>query len=213
MNKLFIDTASTKRIASVITDDKIKSIIEEENGINLSVRMLPIVEQVLKDAQLLPTDIAEIYVIDGPGSFTGIRVGITIAKVYAWALKKKIVPLSELELLATTPFKGNLIVPYIDARRDYAYAAIYDQDLNIYMEPCHISRTKLLEKLPKDREVVFVSYDHIQTDYPVIKPNIDIVKILNKHRNDTGVNPHECNPHYLKMTEAEEKMQNGVLHD
>ena len=101
---------------SVITDDKIKSIIEEENGIDLSVRMLPIVEQVLKDAQLLPTDIAEIYVIDGPGSFTGIRVGITIAKVYAWALKKKIVPLSELELLATTPFKGTLIVPYLDRK-------------------------------------------------------------------------------------------------
>ena len=48
----------------------------------------------------------------------------------------------------------------------------------------------------------FVSYDNIAG---VIKPNIDVLKIINKHINDKGINPHNLNPNYLKLTEAEEK--------
>ena len=207
MKKLFIDTASHNRIASVIIDNKIKSLKIEENGTDLSIRMLPLLKEAIDESLILPQDIDEVYVVNGPGSFTGIRVGVTIAKVYAWSLNKKIVSLNELELLATTKFDGDLIVPYIDARRDYGYTAIYDKDLNIYMKPKHVSKSSLLASLPKDKKIVFVSYDNLDVDYEVIKPDIDILKILNKHSNDNGVNPHECNPEYLKLTEAEENLQ------
>ena len=207
MKKLFIDTASHNRIASVIIDNKIKSLKIEENGTDLSIRMLPLLKEAIDESLILPQDIDEVYVVNGPGSFTGIRVGVTIAKVYAWSLNKKIVSLNELELLATTKFDGDLIVPYIDARRDYGYTAIYDKDLNIYMKPKHVSKSSLLASLPKDKKIVFVSYDNLDVDYEVIKPDIDILKILNKHSNDNGVNPLECNPEYLKLTEAEENLQ------
>ena len=133
MRKLFIDTASHNRIAAIIDNEQIKSLKIEQNGTDLSIRMLPLIKETIDEASILPNDVDEIYVVNGPGSFTGIRVGVTIAKVYAWTLNKKIIPLNELELMATTKFDGDLIVPYIDARRDYGYTAIYDKSLNIYM--------------------------------------------------------------------------------
>lgn len=206
MKKLFIDTAAYKRTVAVIIDDEIASFIEEDNDTNLSVRMLPMLSEAISAAKITPADIDEIYVVNGPGSFTGIRVGVTIAKVYAWALKKKIVPLSELELLATTPSTADIIIPYIDARRDYGYTAIYDKDLNIIMNPCHISREELMKHIPEGKTVNFISNDNIDTEYPILKPDCDILKILNLHKNDAGINPHQCNPEYLKMTEAEENL-------
>lgn len=206
MKKLFIDTAAYKRTVAVIIDDEIASFIEEDNDTNLSVRMLPMLSEAISAAKITPADIDEIYVVNGPGSFTGIRVGVTIAKVYAWALKKKIVPLSELELLATTPSDADIIIPYIDARRDYGYTAIYDKDLNIIMNPCHISREELMKHIPEGKTVNFISNDNIDTEYPILKPDCDILKILNLHKNDAGINPHQCNPEYLKMTEAEENL-------
>ena len=206
MIKLLIDTSSHMRTVAVVEDNKLKAFNSELNGTDLSTRMLPMVKDVLNGINIFPQDIDEIYVVNGPGSFTGIRVGVTIAKVYAWSLNKKIVPLSGLELLATTATDADLIVPYIDARRDYAYTAIYDRDLNTFMSPCHISREELLKRIPNGKKVIFVSYDDVDCEYEVVKPEINILKILNKHSNDAGVNPHECNPEYLKMTEAEENL-------
>ena len=75
--------------------------------------------------------------------------------------------------------------------------------LNCIKEDKLISRDEL-SNLDEDYE--FVSYDNIAG---VIKPNIDVLKIINKHINDKGINPHNLNPNYLKLTEAEEnKLKN-----
>ena len=76
-----------------------------------------------------PIDLDKIFVVTGPGSFTGIRVGLTVVKVMAWTLKIPVVPISSLEVIASgTPSDNN--VALIDARRGYVFAGEYNKRLN-----------------------------------------------------------------------------------
>ena len=231
MKSLFIDTASNKRIVAILNNGEIVKESIQDNGIDLSSKMVPLLASTMNDANMLPKEIDDIFVVIGPGSFTGIRIGVTIAKTYAWSLKKKIVPLSELETYASGNYdlsfnnitnnneNKEYIIPYINARRDYVYAGIYTKELDSYMKDIHTSVTDLLNNIPDNSNVVFVSFDQepINMDrlkeldkrnirYVITKPNFDIAKLLLHHKNDNGVNSHECNPNYLKATEAEENL-------
>ena len=210
---LFLDTASHQRIVSILTEEKEILTRMEENDLSLSSRMLPMIEETLEEAHVKKEEIDIIFVVNGPGSFTGIRVGVTIAKTWAWSLKKKIIPISELELLATTEFDGDYIVPYIDARRDYGYAGIYDKKGNIFLKDTHILKNELLRICPKDKRIVFTTFDNVEVPYEVIKPSVNVLEIVKRHLEDPSINPHECNPNYLKKTEAEENLEKRQLHD
>ena len=203
---LLIDTASYNRLVSILDGDKEIITKMEKNDHSLSSRMLPMIDEAFLESHLTPDQIDTIFVVTGPGSFTGIRIGVTIAKTWAWTLHKKIVPISELELLATTPFVGDYIVPYIDARRDYGYTGIYDHTGKVIMRDSHLARETLLTRIPKEKKAVFVTEDEIDVPYEIIRPKIDVGEIVRRHQFDSGINPHECNPNYLKMTEAEENL-------
>ena len=203
MISLLIDTSTSNLTVSIINDQEVIYIYQETILSDMSSKLLPIIDNGLKELDLKLENIDKIFVVNGPGSFTGIRVGVTVAKTIAWALKKDIIPLSSLELIATTNTSKKYIVPMIDARRNNVFAGIYDNNLNCIKEDKLISRDEL-SNLDEDYE--FVSYDNIAG---VIKPNIDVLKIINKHINDKGINPHNLNPNYLKLTEAEEnKLKN-----
>ena len=119
-------------------------------------------------------DIDNIVVLNGPGSFTGIRVGVTVAKTIAWALKKDIIPLSSLELMATTNTNKKYLIPMIDARRGNVFGAIYDKDLNIILKEQLISREELLKN--KEAKYLLVSNDfNVLGVYKFNKVNLDIV--------------------------------------
>lgn len=203
MISLLIDTSTSNLTVSIINKQEVIYKYQETILSDMSSKLLPIIDNGLKELDLKLENIDKIFVVNGPGSFTGIRVGVTVAKTIAWALKKDIIPLSSLELIATTNTSKKYIVPMIDARRNNVFAGIYDNNLNCIKEDKLISRDEL-SNLNDDYE--FVSYDNITG---VIKPNIDVLKIINKHINDEGINPHNLNPNYLKLTEAEEnKLRN-----
>lgn len=203
MISLLIDTCTNNIVIELLKDTEIIDKKTEFNDKTLSTNFVPWVQELLEKNSLKPDDIDTIFVAVGPGSFTGIRVGVTFAKVMAWALNKRLVPFSSLELLASTS-NEKVIVPLIDARRDYVFAGIYDKDLNNLMEDRYILLSDLLEELKKYNNPSFVSPDNL--NLPTIIPNVDIIKVVNKHINDEGVNPHTLNPNYLKKTEAEEKL-------
>lgn len=202
MNYLFIDTSSSNVIVAIVKDTNIVSCFNKKVDLDLSVNIIPIITRIFDESKMVANDIDTIFVVNGPGSFTGIRIGVTIAKTYAWALKKKITPISSLEVMATTTFEGEYIIPMIDARRAYVYAGIYDSKLISKNMDDYISLEELIQKVPKNS--VYVSYDDININH--IKPNIDIIRLIQKHINDEEVNPHSLNPNYLKMTEAEENL-------
>ena len=205
MISLLIDTTTSNITVSIIQEQNILYKYQENILSDMSSKILPIIDNGLKESKLTLNDIDKIFVVNGPGSFTGIRVGVTVAKTIAWALKKKIIPLSSLELMATTNISKKYLVPMIDARRGNVFGGIYDTELNCIKEDKLINLNELIINLNNEYE--FISYDNINLD--VIKPNIDVLKIINKHINDKGINPHNLNPNYLKLTEAEEnKLKN-----
>lgn len=203
MRSLLIDTTSSFINVSIIEDNNILYSYNDEIKKDMSSMIIPIIDEGFKTVNFSLNDINKIFVVNGPGSFTGIRIGVTIGKTIAWALKKDIIPLSSLELLATTPTNKKYIVSMIDARRGNVFGAIYDANLNIIKKEQLIKLEELTGNLDSDYELV--SHDNIVN---TIKPNIDIIKIINKHINDKGLNPHNLNPNYLKLTEAEENKLN-----
>lgn len=195
MMYLLIDTSLKYPTVSIVKDNKILFLFHEKIDSDMSSKIMPIVDNGFKKINKRIEDIDKIFVVNGPGSFTGIRIGVTIAKTIAWALKKEIVTISSLELMATTNVDTKYIVPIIDARRGNVFAGIYDTNLNIIKEDKMIN----LENLKKtiDSNYTIVNYD-------LNNVVIDVLKIISKHKNDVSLNPHSVNPNYLKLTEAEE---------
>ena len=204
MKYLLIDTCTSNVTISIVVENKILYAFNDKIICDMSSQILPIIDKGLKENNLTINDIEKILVINGPGSFTGIRIGVTIAKIIAWSLNIPVVPISSLEFLATTETNKKYIVPMIDARRGNVFAGIYDKNLKCIKNDQLIGLNTLLESIDDNYELV--SYDVINC----CNPKVDILKLIMKHKNDKGVNPHMLYPNYLKLTEAEEKKKNDI---
>ena len=208
MISLFIDTALSYIRIALFKDNKLIDSINERCEKNMSALFDSKVEDLFKRNNLELTEVNKIYTVTGPGSFTGIRVGMTFSKVLAMALNQKITPISELQVLATTN-TTKLKAPMIDARRGYVYAGVYDEDLNTLIEDKHI----LLEDfLNINEDVEYISYDsfeHIST----IKPDIDFEKIIEINKDKKQIDHEVLTPNYLKLTEAEENLRKKKEND
>lgn len=206
MRYLYLDTSSSFLYAGIIEDNRLIDSICEEMASDLSKIALLKISNMFTNNNLKPNDIDKILVVNGPGSFTGIRVGITIAKTYAWGLKKDITTVTSLEAMAISSNFEGYKVPLIDARRGYVYASIFDENNNEIFKACHISLELLKEKINElGKDVVIITNDDIDLEYNKEKYKPDILKIVQNYKDRENVNPHLVNPEYLKLTEAEEK--------
>lgn len=200
---LFIDTTTSYPVVAVSDGCNIKDIYNSKIDSDISVSIFSIIEDMFKKLEITPKDIKTIMVANGPGSFTGTRIGVTIAKVYGYSFNLKVIPVSSLELLATTSVETEYVVPMIDARRGYVFAGIYDKNLNVVKADSYISLEDLNNEL-LDKDYTFISNDEF--DFETMNSKINLEKLLLKHMDDEGVNVHSLNPNYLKKTEAEEKL-------
>lgn len=207
MRILYIDTSSSYLYAGIVTNRKLTSEVKKEFGHSLSEEALPSIVSLFEKENLSAKDIDKIIVVNGPGSFTGIRIGITIAKVFAWGLNIPITSVSALEAMSLSSTSDKLHVPIINARRNYVFGAIYSKDNNIILKPMHIKLEELLVELA-DEAYVFISNDEFDELKDIEPYNPDIEKIVNHFENKESINPHAINPEYLKLTEAEESKKN-----
>jgi tRNA threonylcarbamoyladenosine biosynthesis protein TsaB len=205
MRYLYLDTSSSFLYAGIIEDDKLLAEISEEMDCDLSRIALLKISEMFNKVNLKPNDIDKIIVVNGPGSFTGIRVGITIAKTYAWGLKKDITTVTSLEAMAISSNFDGYKVPLIDARRGYVYGAIFDKDNNEVVKSSHINLDLLKNKINEYKNVVIITNDELDLEYKNEEYRPNILRIVEKYKDRENVNPHFVNPEYLKLTEAEEK--------
>ena len=210
MRILYIDTSSSYLYTAIVEDNKLLGEVKEEFGQSLSEVALPKIVSVFTENNIKPEQIDKIIVVNGPGSFTGIRIGITIAKVYSWSLNIPITTITSLEAMMLSNEKDAYKVPVIDARRQYVFGAIYDSNNRQILKPQHIKIEDLKHEMSSlDNYVVITNNEDLEEDFDHIEAyNPNILKIVEYFKDKEPLNPHAVNPEYLKLTEAEESKLN-----
>ena len=203
MYTLFIDTHDSSVVLVLYKNQKLELIKEVENSRAHSEITIPLIVKLLEEENISIHKLSDIIVVNGPGSFTGVRIGITISKVYAWSSNIPITTITSLEAMALSSNNNKVHVPIINARRGYVYGAIYDGDRTVLMEQ-YITLEKLkLILIGQKKDYVFISNDKFD-DFGCQEYDPDILKIINTFSDRGGTDPHFVNPVYLKLTEAEE---------
>ncbi|PRZ11961.1 tRNA threonylcarbamoyladenosine biosynthesis protein TsaB [Laceyella sediminis] len=131
---------------------------------NHSVRLMPAVDRLLADLELSIEEVGALAVTAGPGSYTGIRIGVTTAKTMAWVRQLPLYSESSLTVLAMNGLNyPGLVVPMFDARRQRAYTGVYRGQRGVPTEvlPQQVMEVSALLEWLREREepVLFLGDD------------------------------------------------------
>ena len=161
MKLLALETSAKAASCAVLSDGAPIASAWQATGLTHSRTLLPMVEDMLKNSELRLADMDAIAVAAGPGSFTGLRIGMAAVKGLAWAADKPCIPVSTLEAMAwpLSHLEG-VIVCAMDARRQQIYHALFRGEngrVTRVTEDCAISLEELaaqLRDMPEDKLVV-----------------------------------------------------------
>ncbi|WP_318767069.1 tRNA (adenosine(37)-N6)-threonylcarbamoyltransferase complex dimerization subunit type 1 TsaB [Lactiplantibacillus carotarum] len=226
MKLLAIDTSNRPLSVAVLEDTKILATTTTNVGRNHSSTLLPIIEQSLSQAGLTPDDLDRVVVAAGPGSYTGLRIGVTTAKTLAFTLHKELVGLSSLAVLAgNVLMEGQLVVPLFDARRNNVFTGLYriqNQRPVSVIEDQHVSLEEWTQKLVTYQEpIMFVGADVAQYEdalraqlgdlFQRAQPQLDLPQASVVGLMGLTATPvehlHAFVPNYLRLTQAERDWQ------
>ncbi|MDW2879531.1 MULTISPECIES: tRNA (adenosine(37)-N6)-threonylcarbamoyltransferase complex dimerization subunit type 1 TsaB [Bacillaceae] len=224
MKVLAIDTSNYVLGIAVIDDEKVIGEYITNLKKNHSVRIMPAIETLLRDCDLTAADIEKVVVAQGPGSYTGVRIGVTIAKTLAWSLQVPLTGVSSLAVSAASAgryFEG-LVSPLTDARRGQVYTGLYRYEkgnlVNVVEDQLLLSADWAERLKQYDQPVLFTGNDvplHKEviaktlgdqarfaglTDY---NPRPSELALLGKDKESTDV--HTFVPNYIRLAEAEAK--------
>ena len=226
MKILAIDSTAIVASVALCDDEKLIALYTVNNGNTHSETLLPMVESILKEAKLTPADIELFAVSNGPGSFTGVRIGCATIKGLTFGRKVPCVGVSTLEALAYN-LKGadGIICPVMNARRNQVYNALFRFEGDKLVRLCPdraITISELAEEL-SDKEKIYLSGDGISITAPAIPaeklgfthPVMEhqnaysiAMCALNSYKEGNCVTDIELAPTYLRPSQAErERME------
>lgn len=157
---LGLDTSGPACSAAVSKDGVLLQETVMNTALTHSETLMPQVESVLENAGISVKDVDLIAVIAGPGSFTGVRIGVCAARALAHAAEKRVLRVNALHALAAgAAYVKGVVCPILDARRQQVYCAAFryegkDEPVRI-MEDAAIPLTELIERLPQNEEIYF----------------------------------------------------------
>ena len=154
MKILALETSAKAVSAAVVENGKVLCSGYQDTGLTHSRTLMPIVEHILQNADLTMADMDAIAVAAGPGSFTGIRIGVSAAKGLAFAVAKPAIGVSTLAAMArNVAFADGLVICAMDARRSQIYNAVFeakDGHLTRLTEDRAIALADLAEEMKAD---------------------------------------------------------------
>lgn len=206
MRILFIDTSTADVSIAIISDGKILSSINRSIPNAHSVYTVSFLDKAIQEANLTTDDIDKILVVTGPGSFTGVRIGVTIAKTYAYLRKIDIIGVSSLKMMALS-CEHDYCLALINARNNNYYLGLYDKNNNEIIEEQFNSKEKVLELIDKYQPMLVSNEDMTIDDLRVEKQVLDIKNICFYYQDKPSVNPHLVVPNYLKLPQALEEIK------
>lgn len=162
MKILALDTSTMMASCAVMDETRILGEYSLSQEMSHSERLVPMIDEILSGLDLKISDIDLYGVAIGPGSFTGLRIGVATIKAFAHMFDKQVVGVSTLEALAFNLPHNRVVVPMIDARRNRVYTGIYsweDEKLNTIMKSDAVEIDKLLEILDKNYDDIVVNGD------------------------------------------------------
>jgi tRNA threonylcarbamoyladenosine biosynthesis protein TsaB len=224
MTILAIDTSNNPLGVALLENDQVIGEYITNLKKNHSIRIMPAIQALMKDCERVPADLTKIVVAKGPGSYTGVRIGVTIAKTLAWTLNIPLVGVSSLEILAagTGRYFDGYVSPLFDARRGQVYTGLYqyDQGKLVMVERDQVvMATDWAEKLTEmDKPILFVGND-LSIHQATMEKRLGsraIFSGITEHnprpselallgRDKQGEDVHTFVPNYLRLAEAEAK--------
>ena len=156
---LGIDSSNTAATTAISTEEKIIAEFTLDNKMTHSEKLMCLIEKLLEETGLKISDIDVFAASLGPGSFTGLRIGVATVKAFAYAGEKKVIGVSSLEVLANNlNYFSGVVAPILDARNNRVFGGIYYNGKAIVDDATYELEDYLdtIEKNLNGREIIFV---------------------------------------------------------
>ena len=224
MTILAMDTATIVSSVAVATKERVLAELTAETRFTHSETLVVNIEEVLRLADVKREELSAVAVSLGPGSFTGLRIGLAAAKAIAYALSIPLVGVPTLEVLAAAcPSPGAVVAPLIDAQKGNAYFSLYrytERGLACEKEVSVSSPQEIVETIAEVKSPVTIAGDFARkmvqrgvelpgnaTLAPIthIMPRAALVaaRAIVWLENGEGKSPMELEPIYVRRSEAE----------
>lgn len=219
---LILDTSTTAGSVALCCGERLLAEIVVDSLASHSDQLLLHVQQILKEQQCALAEIAAFAVIDGPGSFTGLRVGVAAAKGLARACHRPLFGVSSLQLLAAAlPYATLPVCALLDARKKEVYAATFSTTKgspSLLDEPCVLPPQQLLAEMTAPalfvgsgavlyRDLIVARFGALAAfaPWPLHTPRASSAAplVLQLLRDETKGDPKELLPRYIRPSEAE----------
>lgn len=199
LQRLVIDTATKYLYLAIVNGKEEIDYVYEEGHNDHSVKLMSEIERMFQDHKLTMDDIDEIIIGIGPGSYTGLRIGVVVAKMLGWNNDIPVKTISSLALIASSSNSEKWLLSEIDARRGNSFLGVYR------------NHGKALELVHEEELTNLEEYKYnLQEPFTVVsfgKPNIN--KIIESSLLHDVDDIHRLNPNYLRRTEAERNLNNS----
>lgn len=227
MRILALDCASVSASVALLEDDVVLGESFTNVKLTHSQTLLPMVEELFKNTQIPMESVDGFAVTVGPGSFTGVRIGVAAVKGMADALKKPCYPVSALEA-AAYPFRSfeGLVCPLMDARRDQVYTALFRGEKRV-LEDSAMSTEELLNLLQdyKNEKVLLVGdgaqkgmeafeseserFSIASTQFRYVRASsVGLLAMEHRENGEEGVKAQALLPMYLRLPQAQRELNN-----
>ncbi|MCC6738611.1 MAG: tRNA (adenosine(37)-N6)-threonylcarbamoyltransferase complex dimerization subunit type 1 TsaB [Planctomycetia bacterium] len=211
-----IETSGPRGGVALADDDELLGEESFEEGMVHGRALVPALDRLVKKAGIRPADLGLVAVDVGPGSYTGVRVGVAAARMLAMAVACPVAPVVSLDVLAENAEDlEDFVCPILDARWEQVYAATYRRDW-VWLRtggPAAWSPARLVERLPRDMTVFGGGVDRYPAEFAGFArgpaewavPRAEVVALLGWQAFQAG----SCGDHnllrplYLRPTEAE----------
>ncbi|WP_404330767.1 tRNA (adenosine(37)-N6)-threonylcarbamoyltransferase complex dimerization subunit type 1 TsaB [Mesobacillus maritimus] len=224
MKILSIDTSNYALGIGLLDDSQVMGEYISNIKKNHSVRVMPAIQTLMNECGVNPKDLTKIVVAKGPGSYTGVRIGVTIAKTLAWTLNIPMTGVSSLETLAASAgrYFNGYISPLFDARRGQIYTGLYqfkDGKLLTVESDKLVMTADWAPKLKElDRDILFIGTDlplHRQVIKDLLGTKAQFAEVTEHNPRPAELallgsdkpaeDPHSFVPNYIRLAEAEAK--------